>query len=212
MYSVEASMLQIYNENIDCLLGADRERAQGLQVTGKSEVRGLTWMPCKTPTDLLQCFQKGRNNLVYAETKMNKASSRSHAVFQIKVAKRPRASDAAAAKKGAKKVEMKAVFGKLTVVDLAGSERIKKSGVVGQQLREATNINSSLLAFGNIVQALAEKKNFIPYRDSKTHENSGRLRGGATARRASSRVLLAVRRERGRDREHVGVCVQGGAH
>ena len=167
VYSVEASMLQIYNENIDCLLGADRERAQGLQVTGKSEVRGLTWMPCKTPTDLLQCFQKGRNNLVYAETKMNKASSRSHAVFQIKVAKRPRASDAAAAKKGAKKVEMKAVFGKLTVVDLAGSERIKKSGVVGQQLREATNINSSLLAFGNIVQALAEKKNFIPYRDSK---------------------------------------------
>ena len=35
VYSVEASMLQIYNENIDCLLGADRERAQGLQVTGK---------------------------------------------------------------------------------------------------------------------------------------------------------------------------------
>lgn len=165
VYTVEASMLQIYNEQIDCLLGADREKAQGLQVTGKSEIRGLSWVPCKTPNDLLQCFQRGRNNLVYAETKMNKASSRSHAVFQIKVAKRPRATEKG--KPGAGKVEMKATFGKLTVVDLAGSERIKKSGVTGAQLKEATNINSSLLAFGNVVQALAEKKKFIPYRDSK---------------------------------------------
>ena len=161
VYTVEASMLQIYNEQIDCLLGADREKAQGLQVTGKSEIRGLSWVPCKTPNDLLQCFQRGRNNLVYAETKMNKASSRSHAVFQIKVAKRPRAMEKG--KPGAGKVEMKATFGKLTVVDLAGSERIKKSGVTGAQLKEATNINSSLLAFGNVVQALAEKKKFIPY-------------------------------------------------
>ena len=165
VYTVEASMLQIYNEQIDCLLGEDREKAQGLQVTGKSEVRGLAWARCKTPNELLQCFQRGRNNLVYAETKMNKSSSRSHAVFQIKVAKRPRATDGGKAGKG--KIEMRATFGKLTVVDLAGSERIKKSGVVGAQLKEATNINSSLLAFGNIVQALAEKKKFIPYRDSK---------------------------------------------
>jgi kinesin family protein 5 len=62
---------------------------------------------------------------------------------------------------------MKATFGKLTVVDLAGSERIKKSGASGAQFKEATNINGSLLAFGNVVQALAEKKKFIPYRDSK---------------------------------------------
>lgn len=165
VYTVEASMLQIYNEQVDCLLGDDREKAQGLAVTGKSEVKGLAWTKCGTPNDLLQCFQKGRMNLVYAETKMNKSSSRSHAVFQIKVSKRPRALDKTGTKGG--KVEMKATFGKLTVVDLAGSERIKKSGVTGAQLKEATNINSSLLSFGNIVQALAEKKKFIPYRDSK---------------------------------------------
>lgn len=167
VYTVEASMLQIYNENIDCLLGEDREKAAGLQVSGKSEIRGLTWAPCATPHDLLRCFTRGRANLVYAETKMNKTSSRSHAVFQIKVAKRPRATDKASGVKGAAAVEMKATFGKLTVVDLAGSERVKKSGVSGVQLKEASNINSSLLAFGNIVQALAEKKKFVPYRDSK---------------------------------------------
>jgi kinesin family protein 5 len=112
------------------------------------------------------CFQRGRNNLVYAETKMNKSSSRSHAVFQIKISKRSRATSRAMVGGGGK-VEMKATFGKLTVVDLAGSERIKKSGASGAQFKEATNINGSLLAFGNVVQALAEKKKFIPYRDSK---------------------------------------------
>ena len=165
-YTVEASMLQIYNEHIDCLLCDDREKGQGLAVTGKSDVKGLTWISCKTPTDMLMCFQKGRNSLVYAETKMNKSSSRSHAVFQIKISKRSRATSSAKASGGGK-VEMKATFGKLTVVDLAGSERIKKSGASGAQFKEATNINGSLLAFGNVVQALAEKKKFIPYRDSK---------------------------------------------
>jgi len=163
VYSVEASMLQIYNEQVDCLLSENREKAVNLPVKTGSTVQGLHWMMCKTPNDLLQCFQKGRNNLVYAETKMNKSSSRSHAVFQIKVTKRPRAVES----NGKGKVEMKATFGKLTVVDLAGSERVKKSGVAGAQLKEAANINSSLLAFGNIVSALAEKKKFIPYRDSK---------------------------------------------
>jgi kinesin family protein 5 len=115
---------------------------------------------------MLMCFQRGRNNLVYAETKMNKSSSRSHAVFQIKISKRSRATSRAMVGGGGK-VEMKATFGKLTVVDLAGSERIKKSGASGAQFKEATNINGSLLAFGNVVQALAEKKKFIPYRDSK---------------------------------------------
>jgi hypothetical protein len=45
------------------LLGEDREKAVGLKVTGKSEIMGLAWNACKTPNDLLQCFQKGRNNL-----------------------------------------------------------------------------------------------------------------------------------------------------
>ena len=96
-YTVEASMLQIYNEQIDCLLNENREKGHGLQVTGKSDVKGLTWIACKTPSDMLMCFQRGRNNLVYAETKMNKSSSRSHAVFQIKISKRSRASSRAMA-------------------------------------------------------------------------------------------------------------------
>ena len=54
----------------------------------------------------------------------------------------------------------------LTVVDLAGSERIKKTKAEGLRLQEATNINKSLLTFGNVVQALAKKDNHVPFRDS----------------------------------------------
>merc|ERR1719181_2417554 len=56
---------------------------------------------------------------------------------------------------------------RLSIVDLAGSERVKRSGVEGAQFREATAINKSLLAFGNVVSALAAKRTHVPFRDSK---------------------------------------------
>ncbi|KAK7242443.1 microtubule motor protein [Aureococcus anophagefferens] len=39
--------------------------------------------------------------------------------------------------------------------------------VAGKELKEAININGSLLALGNVVAALAAKKKHVPYRDSK---------------------------------------------
>ncbi|KAH8044730.1 hypothetical protein JL720_16996 [Aureococcus anophagefferens] len=42
-----------------------------------------------------------------------------------------------------------------------------RSGVAGKELKEAININGSLLALGNVVAALAAKKKHVPYRDSK---------------------------------------------
>jgi hypothetical protein len=59
--------------------------------------------------ELLRLFQKARNNVIYAETKMNKASSRSHSVFQIKVSKRARATDATGGK-GAVKMQVPSPF------------------------------------------------------------------------------------------------------
>ena len=49
----------------------------------------------------------------------------------------------------------------------AGSERVDKSGVTGQQLKEAQNINRSLSALGDVISALQHKAPHIPYRNSK---------------------------------------------
>merc|ERR1739842_199234 len=58
--------------------------------------------------------------------------------------------------------------GKLNLVDLAGSERQSKTGAMGERLKEATKINLSLSALGNVISALVDgKSTHIPYRDSK---------------------------------------------
>ena len=49
---------------------------------------------------------------------------------------------------------------------MAGSERAKKSQSQGVRFNEATHINGSLLTFGNVVHALAEKQMHVPFRDS----------------------------------------------
>lgn len=53
-------------------------------------------------------------------------------------------------------------------MDLAGSERQSKTGATGDRLQEATKINLSLSALGNVISALVDgRSKHIPYRDSK---------------------------------------------
>ena len=56
----------------------------------------------------------------------------------------------------------------MNLVDLAGSERASKTGATGDGMKEATKINLSLSALGNVISALVDgKTHHIPYRDSK---------------------------------------------
>ena len=57
-------------------------------------------------------------------------------------------------------------FGKLSLIDLAGSERASMTHNVGARMVEGANINRSLLALGNCINALAgntTRKGYIPY-------------------------------------------------
>ena len=51
------------------------------------------------------------------------------------------------------------------LVDLAGSERVEKSGVQGDELKEAASINKSLSAIGDVIAALSQKSKHVPYRN-----------------------------------------------
>ena len=57
---------------------------------------------------------------------------------------------------------------KVFFVDLAGSEKMSKTGITGGMgLKEAQNINKSLMVLGMVINALTEGAQHIPYRDSK---------------------------------------------
>lgn len=58
----------------------------------------------------------------------------------------------------------------LNLVDLAGSERAEQTGATGERLKEAGNINKSLLTLSIVINKLAEdsdSRGHIGYRDSK---------------------------------------------
>lgn len=46
----------------------------------------------------------------------------------------------------------------MTLIDLAGSERASATSAKGTRFIEGTNINRSLLALGNVINALADTK------------------------------------------------------
>ncbi|VFQ69138.1 unnamed protein product [Cuscuta campestris] len=63
------------------------------------------------------------------------------------------------------------IKGKLALVDLAGSERASETKSGGQKLRDGANINRSLLALANCINALGKQQKkglaYVPYRNSK---------------------------------------------
>ena len=108
----------------------------------------------------MQLLHQGNARRSQAATAANEVSSRSHAVLQINVETQDKAPGLVANIK----------VGKLSLVDLAGSERAANTKNSGVRLVEGANINRSLLALGNCINALGEKGNkgnFVPYRDSK---------------------------------------------
>merc|ERR1719301_524527 len=85
---------------------------------------------------------------------MNDESSRSHSIVQVRTVNTLRQ-------------QKKEYIGKINLIDLAGSENVNKSGVTGQGMREAQNINKSLSALGDVIQSLVAKSSHTPYRNSK---------------------------------------------
>ena len=162
-YSVKISYLEIYNEIVRDLLNSTsmfldirEDPDKGIMVSGLKELNATS------PEEVIECLRLGNKRRTCEPTEANMTSSRSHAILQILVEYKDKATGTNA----------EIVTGKLSLIDLAGSERASNTKNRGIRLIEGANINKSLLALGNCINALYEAnlkgiKTYIPYRDSK---------------------------------------------
>ncbi|DBA69276.1 hypothetical protein WJX79_007614 [Trebouxia sp. C0005] len=160
-FLVRASFLEIYNEEVRDLLSKNPKNK--LELKERKEqgvyVKGLNSFVVKSVAEITSVLEVGKKNRSVGATMMNQDSSRSHSIFTITVEKLQQGDG-----KGSGHVRV----GKLNLVDLAGSERQSKTGATGDRLKEATKINLSLSALGNVISALVDSKSgHTPYRDSK---------------------------------------------
>jgi len=160
-FLVHASYLEIYNEDIRDLLSKST-KVEKLEVKEHPDkgvyVKDLSKIACNSISDMEKLMDRGSKNRSVGATLMNADSSRSHSIFTIFIETSEKGADG----------EEHIKAGKLNLVDLAGSERQAKTGATGGRLKEATKINLSLSALGNVISALVDgKSKHIPYRDSK---------------------------------------------
>ncbi|KAL1130990.1 hypothetical protein AAG570_012231 [Ranatra chinensis] len=159
-FLVRASYLEIYQEDIRDLLDSNPKRRYELRESADSGVyiKDLQSFVCKNVSEIEYVMLMGNQNRTIGATNMNEHSSRSHAIFIVTI----EMSDINSS------IENQVRVGKLNLVDLAGSERQSKTGSTGTRLKEASKINLSLSALGNVISALVDGKGqHIPYRDSK---------------------------------------------
>ncbi|KAK6303947.1 hypothetical protein J4Q44_G00264010 [Coregonus suidteri] len=159
-YLVRASYLEIYQEEIRDLLSKDQSCRLELKERPDTGVyvKDLSSFVTKSVREIEHVMNVGNQNRSVGSTNMNEHSSRSHAIFVITIECSEMGVDG----------ENHIRVGKLNLVDLAGSERQTKTGAQGERLKEATKINLSLSALGNVISALVDgRSTHIPYRDSK---------------------------------------------
>ncbi|XP_055360201.1 kinesin-like protein KIF20A isoform X2 [Betta splendens] len=192
-FSVWVSFCEIYNDNIHDLLeqvpSVHHKRTVlrlSQDVKGNSFIKGnrhasccfesqsqltvcgcvsdLRWVQVNSSEEAYRVMKIGKKNQSFSSTRLNQLSSRSHSIFSVRIL---RVDD----------VGVPRVLGisELALCDLAGSERCSRTHNTGERLKEAGNINSSLLTLGKCISAMRLNQNAkiqhrVPFRESKlTH-------------------------------------------
>nr|CDI52434.1 related to kinesin [Melanopsichium pennsylvanicum 4] len=162
---IRLSYLEIYNETIRDLLSPEpTPPGAGLALredaNNRMSVVGITELVPESPESVLQYLQEGNLRRTMSPTEANAVSSRSHAVLQINVTQKPRTAS----------LTEQTTSASLNIIDLAGSERASATRNNGARMKEGANINKSLLALGNCINALCQSggiRKHVPYRNSK---------------------------------------------
>ncbi|GIQ80161.1 kinesin-like protein [Kipferlia bialata] len=167
-YRVTVSYLEVYQEQVLDLLEPGKQPLRlrehpslGVFADGLAEVR------VATADDVAQLLLQGSAVRKVASTDMNDRSSRSHAVFMMRVQQRHVSRTRGEGEGGREKESVSTMSARLYLVDLAGSESVRKTKATGQTLKQGASINRSLFELGNVINALSSgTKRHVNYRNS----------------------------------------------
>uniref|UniRef100_A0A1I8PCQ8 Kinesin-like protein n=1 Tax=Stomoxys calcitrans TaxID=35570 RepID=A0A1I8PCQ8_STOCA len=155
-YEIKVTFLEIYNEVLYDLLSNEQKDMEIRMVKNSKNdiyVSNITQEIVESAGRLRELMHIAKMNRATAATVGNERSSRSHAVTKIELV-------------GQHKEKQEITIGSINLVDLAGSESPKTS----TRMNETKNINRSLSELTNVILALLQKQDHIPYRNSKlTH-------------------------------------------
>ncbi|XP_016989046.1 protein claret segregational [Drosophila rhopaloa] len=155
-YEIKATFLEIYNEVLyDLLSNEQKDMEIRMAKNNKNDiyVSNITEETVLDPNHLRHLMHTAKMNRATASTAGNERSSRSHAVTKLELI-------------GRHSEKQEISVGSINLVDLAGSESPKTS----TRMTETKNINRSLSELTNVILALLQKQDHIPYRNSKlTH-------------------------------------------
>lgn len=170
---IALSAIELYVEEVMDLLNS-KAKVKIRDMAEDTQLVGLTSSVITKMSDVVEKFKVANSFRSVTATKMNDASSRSHAVFFIDVIQinlvpgtAPPTVESLFEADGSIKNVPGSARARISLVDLAGSERVKKSGVEGQGMIEAQAINKSLSTLGTVINAMYMQNGHIPFRESK---------------------------------------------
>ncbi|XP_029646158.1 kinesin-like protein KIF23 isoform X2 [Octopus sinensis] len=195
LYSVFVSYVEVYNNAVydlleeltsDPIIGYKAQQTKTIREDSSKMmyIHECKEVEVKNPDEAFHVIYQGQNRRRVARTALNESSSRSHSVFNIRIVQGPVDQSGEEVMHEANSI----CVGQLSLVDLAGSERTVRTKNMGEQLREASNINNTLMTLRNCIDILRENQKFgssriVPYRDSKlTHLFKSYLEGDGKIR------------------------------
>ncbi|XP_059513005.1 kinesin-like protein KIF27 isoform X1 [Myotis daubentonii] len=169
-FKVKVSYIEVYKEDLRDLLELETS-VRDLHIRedekGNTVIVGAKECQVESADEVMSLLEMGNAARRTSTTQMNEHSSRSHAIFTISICQAEKNTEAA---KDGSWSSRQHIVSKFHFVDLAGSERVTKTGNTGERFKESIQINSGLLALGNVISALGDprrKSSHIPYRDAK---------------------------------------------
>ncbi|XP_032146718.1 kinesin-like protein KIF27 isoform X2 [Sapajus apella] len=169
-FNVKVSYIEVYKEDLRDLLELETSM-KDLHIRedekGNTVIVGAKECHVESADEVMSLLEMGNAARHTSTTQMNEHSSRSHAIFTISICQVQKNMEAA---EDGSWYSPQHIVSKFHFVDLAGSERVTKTGNTGERFKESIQINSGLLALGNVISALGDprrKNSHIPYRDAK---------------------------------------------